>query len=504
MEVSEYILNIRSELFDHGIYPSNIFPSTNTLMSMCKELHTISTIDYKISIKQWIEQATKYFPNLTEDECTSIFITYLALCKNNELHLPTISKKIEHKESEKLCDIRCFAIFLGIQVYANSLKGNTDSRKQMSDTPWPSQSHGTPKLAGNLSSPRSKTTKIQYITSEFQLIKNFIQNNIKYILTIMSPDSTNPDTAQLNSNEINCLRILFSIQKKDSPSIINNIPISSVFPYIANTQTSTTKFKVGLISEWIIKHLNIKEPKDYFEINSLRKAVFIKGEEIPQGLNLKIFGIEESQIYVNNNFENIMISGSSFSSIFVAASNNVCSIDRCENCQFIIASKIVRISNCVDCTYQLFTSEQPIIFGDNRSLVIGPHNAAYESLMEIIKRAKLAKTTTNKKNYEKPLVFKKCNESFSIQLPKDFMKHAVPLQFKENMIMLAPQEYLNSLNARMDCFQNLKEKITKSNLTPQQQKQLILSIQGFFKEYLISSNGIKGISEILKQIDQSQ
>jgi len=75
---------IRSELFEHGIFPFQEKFSNELLISVCKNLHLLSSIEYRISLAQWIEQACKLIPKMKEENARIYFLTYRALLEDIE------------------------------------------------------------------------------------------------------------------------------------------------------------------------------------------------------------------------------------------------------------------------------------------------------------------------------------------------------------------------------------------------------------------------------------
>jgi hypothetical protein len=74
------ILSIRSELFDHAIFPvtANKFTS-NVLVTTFTNLNLLSSIDYKIKMNHWLEQAKRHIPGMTETDATIYFLAYKAM-----------------------------------------------------------------------------------------------------------------------------------------------------------------------------------------------------------------------------------------------------------------------------------------------------------------------------------------------------------------------------------------------------------------------------------------
>lgn len=78
------MLEIRNELFDHCVYPNQAKITEQSLLSLFKSLHLYS-VNYKISIFQWIEQALKHIPSMSVTEAETYFKTYTILLSKIEL-----------------------------------------------------------------------------------------------------------------------------------------------------------------------------------------------------------------------------------------------------------------------------------------------------------------------------------------------------------------------------------------------------------------------------------
>ncbi len=138
------MFQIRTEVFDHGIYPaaSAHFNVTN-LTSIMKELHTASTIEFKITQQQWCEKVAKKMPSLSEKDAEIYFTTFKTLFLDQDLVVtgtkmikPAATSPKEHPD--KMVDIRYFAVYMGMQLFCQSVKSSTEVRKNMGSTPWPS------------------------------------------------------------------------------------------------------------------------------------------------------------------------------------------------------------------------------------------------------------------------------------------------------------------------------------------------------------------------------
>ncbi len=67
------------------MYPNQAKLSEHSLLSLFKALHILSTVHYKITIFQWIEQALKHIPSMTVTEAETYFKTYTILLAKIEV-----------------------------------------------------------------------------------------------------------------------------------------------------------------------------------------------------------------------------------------------------------------------------------------------------------------------------------------------------------------------------------------------------------------------------------
>jgi len=114
---------------------------------------------------------------------------------------------------------------------------------------------------------------------------------------------------------------------------------------------------------------------------------------------MSITGGEESCVYIDSNVETLLISACVNCTIFVAAVNKVCTIEKCENVTVCVASNTIRIGNCIDSLVHSYTPTfGPIVYGDTRSLRMAPHNANYPNFADHLRRANIKFELPNEKD----------------------------------------------------------------------------------------------------------
>jgi len=97
------------------------------LVTTFTNLNLLSSIDYKIKMHHWLEQAKRHIPGMTETDATIYFLTYKAMLEDVDSAAPNAVASGTFKEqplSELQVDVRCFAIFIALQLFAQQAAAN--------------------------------------------------------------------------------------------------------------------------------------------------------------------------------------------------------------------------------------------------------------------------------------------------------------------------------------------------------------------------------------------
>ena len=90
---------------------------------------------------------------------------------------------------------------------------------------------------------------------------------------------------------------------------------------------------------------------------------------------VKIIGCEESIIYIDACVKFVSILNCVNCTIFVSAVSKVTTIDKCEKTKVTVASNFLRVGNTIDSRINFYGAYPPVLYGDNRSITLGPYNA---------------------------------------------------------------------------------------------------------------------------------
>lgn len=217
------------------------------------------------------------------------------------------------------------------------------------------------------------------------------------------------------------------------------------------------------------------------------------------GKSVKLTNCEDSCIFINSSINNLKIANCNNCTIFAAAVNKITSIDKCDNSNICIATNYLRISNSIESNFYIYSNHKPILFGDNRGISFGPHNVHYNTFDQVIKSSKLIINQANFLLWTNPIDLNQ--STYFIKEVKDFQLMSTPFESNLSQLSLCHKDYLNVIKEREKQFNLIRNWIKEAKLDDEQSKGLHAAIQGYFRDWLVSSGNIKNITEIVKMID---
>ncbi|CAG9335984.1 unnamed protein product [Blepharisma stoltei] len=492
-------LQVRTELFDHGIFPCPQRLNQSSIINLVKTLYLSASHDGKITISQWAEAAIKQL-SLSLQEAEVYFELFRSLA-------------YERKPQQPIIDIKPFAIFLILQLYSTATTRISLENASSLTSKFNSDGLG---LSGsgtfpNPASPRSKAVRgflFSQPASDFQMTHQFVKSNLKLLMKAISSDLQAIEVA-LTSSEFNSLGFLF-IPIAGTPEV----PISRMVPYY-QTKPQMTRVHSDDLSEWINRKLicptneMISERPGVLLLSALNRSVVIKGQNECQGKDIRLFNCEESYVYINTAVKQISLINCREVTLFVTAVSKVATMDKCELCTIALTANMLRVGNSVDCTVYVYSQFPPVLYGDNRGITLGPFNVYYPEVMRMMENAEIPNSNINPKcvhNWSAPIEMnsEQSGHCFTLLQPKDFFKLVLPGQFgAQNPVpQLTPEEFVNAIRIREEYFASIQGAIAKAGLNEEQERRLHLAIQGYFREWLVSSGNVKGPLELVRMIDQ--
>jgi TBCC domain-containing protein 1 len=262
---------------------------------------------------------------------------------------------------------------------------------------------------------------------------------------------------------------------------------------------------MNIINEFLLSALSNSAPElsNYATIKGLSKCVTIKSNEY-QNKNLLISNCDDTYIYINTNVSNCKISLCTNCTIVIAVASKIISIDKCEKCNICIISNFTRISNMIDSNVYLFSVYEPILYGDNRGLRLGPHNVTYNDLYIHVKESRLSIAQNSSKSFSSPIILNNNNkENVNLIKPEEFTTIVVPFEVKDQFnYILTPKPYLEVIQKRHNNYMNIQKMIKEAGFQESQEKAFHIALQGYFREWLVTSGNFKPMNDLVKMIDE--
>lgn len=352
-------------------------------------------------------------------------------------------------------DIRQFCIFLFLQNYKNQ---SEFGKKELSNS-WNNNQFNESIRSNNrllsqsfspINSPRTKMARNSIPVEQSSQILNFLKNNMKVILKILSGNMDSrvaTDDFILLNSDINLLNTIFHVgevigvkdQKgKDPKKFDFNEKDINLFNINKNANVSSLlragkEFDSTEVLE-VLNNIVVTTNENICLMNGLNKCVTIKDQSYCENKILKLSACEESFIYIDACVDYLDISNCTNCTIFVASVKNVCSVDKCEYLHLTVASNVLKIGNTIDSKFYTLSTYEPILFGDNKSIFLAPNNANYTELLTRIKQAEIPINSKSLSNFAYPFIFHEfwniTNITYTIENPKDFYPLILPDTFK--------------------------------------------------------------------------
>lgn len=105
--------------------------------------------------------------------------------------------------------------------------------------------------------------------------------------------------------------------------------------------------------------------------------------------DLVVEGCVDAFVYVLRPFRHASVRACSSTTVVVGAVAGVLTIDLCEGCHVIAATRQLRIGSSVGTTASVFCLRPPLVFGDCREVRVGPHCAPYRGMRRHLRTARL-------------------------------------------------------------------------------------------------------------------
>eukprot|EP00276_Gloeochaete_wittrockiana_P016574 CAMPEP_0184335496 /NCGR_PEP_ID=MMETSP1089-20130417/4055_1 /TAXON_ID=38269 ORGANISM="Gloeochaete wittrockiana, Strain SAG46.84" /NCGR_SAMPLE_ID=MMETSP1089 /ASSEMBLY_ACC=CAM_ASM_000445 /LENGTH=573 /DNA_ID=CAMNT_0026660185 /DNA_START=30 /DNA_END=1751 /DNA_ORIENTATION=+ len=471
-----------------------------------------------------------------------------------------------------LVDVRQFCIFL--LVHFASLRKNplttlspSSRAKFGAGDVWPSTSaleiHVDPPNSHTCLSPVAKSGKwpLQKHQKALSLLKEHLEDIIRFLATDVrsSPSQTklsiNPVSSastEVTADDFDALSFLF-VPCAPTHLASGWIPrLSRLTPFWE--KDASRRVSVSEACDWVLRNLSQVELPTFPLINctakpsspdsspiaapsgswvaslsGVHKSTVVKTENDLRGFaELRIYGCQDTYLYVLSASCFVTILGCTDCTIVLGPVSRILSVEHCERLRLIAPSRQLRVSSCLDCTFNVCTPTSPLFFGDNRSLFLAPYNTFYGTLGNQLLRAgidpQVATMFGTPLLADWPHVYAPCGvptssplsqtveelsqeaSGISIVPPATFVEFIVPFKnddpgpgplpvTRSNPCPLRP-EYSEAVASRAAAVRAVRQAVREASLDHGQQAQLRAVILEHFREWLMASGNARQVVDL--------
>jgi hypothetical protein len=277
--ISQAVLYVRTELFEHGLFPPPPKLSFLNLMSLFSTIPR--TKDHKITLSDFAKAIEKHIPSMSTKDADVYFLFFKIMIEDNLEFVddcPTVSpfSKMNQLSSNRslptnstvtggsgiTVDARGLAVFCFLQLFGCAVRQHgfpTDGKKS-NNLSLSNQFNESIKGSGNLNynfsplnSPRSKTTRLFYFANEQQQILFYVKQNIKTIIKLLLNNFNNDEDICLTAGDMNLFKFLFR-RNEGLPSDLDYSDIGALI-----TKGVGGKLSLNNVADWLQNNISIAE-----------------------------------------------------------------------------------------------------------------------------------------------------------------------------------------------------------------------------------------------------
>lgn len=517
MIAGEQRLLVRSEVLDFGTLPLPLLDSLTPEQILKGFDPWTAKPDAKLTADDISNILSQSIPNFGPKDAFVLFQLYKITVEGEIAFLSVTNPQAWSQLTVKA---RPFCMFLYLQSYRtkSESQGNWQNLEGMKSLKSSNQ-------FSPLNSPRSRSMRTTSAIDNTQNMISFVKSAIvSALLKIASGirDFKSKEPQRITPAAFEHLSVLLrtpQYEKEHNQSLAEFLGKETDFNTVASL---------------IDLHVGSAELETTINIYKLTKSVTVEDQTFCKKPILKIHSCEDSFIYINASVEYVSISNCTNCTIYVAAVRRICSVDKCERINLTCSTNLLRIGNTIDSKLNFFSTSEPILFGDNKSIVMGPNNANSFEMIDKMKKAEIPIVAKSMLNFNSWHIFYTfagfANTTITTESPKEFHHLVLPdeqftpvpvnlalnlhtlatmdkstlaskcFEYTGTLIVpfLAPQEYKDKIMEKENKMKEFREKMAKAGLTPDQMKVLKNGIQAHFLKWLTTRPEHKELMEVLK------
>lgn len=520
-----FVLWIRGEVFDHGVFNTSVRWTVPKVFDFLASLLDATGGATTLSRASWTEVTTSQSrPTLNEAEAAAYWQV-----------ITVLQQSIMGDTGDSL-DIRIVGIILVCQVFTLNRVGKTDQFARSGEM-WPGLERSTGALSSPRHSPRGVAHHYTAASGQGALSRG--------------PDLTAALIAFMRQHVGHFLQVA-CLTLAHEPQVVR----VEEFDLLGMVLQAGTSFQSPLwrVSEAVpelchalalplqqLKHI-VHQCLDWnslvysFEPSSTMKATQSRTVNIasmskttwcprPMGQDidyLNITGCTDCCIYVMSTIRFCLVTGCHECSIVLGGVSTMCTVHNCEKISVHVAAHCFKMENSIDSAAYLYCHVAPILTGDTRGIKLAPYNVFYSKLVSVLEGAGMKPDPDFSDVWAHPICStlgapdetlggrsssmepEPSNSTYHFVHPARFMPIIVPeLERRPGLSckLILPEVYRDAIQAREQETKAFHEQLVeiKDDIRRAKAHQ---AIQGHFREWLQTTGKSRQLADLVKLSQQ--
>ncbi|EQC38641.1 hypothetical protein SDRG_04340 [Saprolegnia diclina VS20] len=246
--------------------------------------------------------------------------------------------------------------------------------------------------------------------------------------------------------------------------------------------------------------------------NVAKSTVIKRADEMTPRSDVTIFACHDAFVYIlGPRATHVSIVACANCKIVLVPNHGVLSIDRCESVKVTGVAALLRVHNCLDSTFNVFTPRRGLFSGDNRGLLVGPYNCSYPMLAHHLSASEFAFVPHTAGMWDKFLNLASPEDAHEkdaivLQSPSQFIDVCIPVKMelstlastsKAPPLALPPpfEAVVQQLHANVE---SLRVLLAQDDLESAGKRALEQAVQAKFKEWLTSSGHAREVLDLVQ------
>lgn len=447
-------------------------------------------------------------------DCSKIFLTYFEM----------FNQGIGDRAFDETGTICRFLVYLYCQMYSQGDLNRDNQRSMAQERAFSSPDEKTPPT-----SPR------RIVNTNVLLSPRTARN------TAVALDEQNEkeQIAFLNQHFANIFAVLQEyvvLEKNNSKhyfcalEIVLDCDGELVVDALKNAFDKSSCKQVSGLMELILRNMtqsesksNLSNLKKTHQMYGIHRSTRVHVLEVPIGeatislADLKISNCNNTTIYMLQPFRFCHISSCADCTIVVGAVSSLVSVENCEGVKVVVCSRYVRINNCLDCTIFTYTTNRPLLLGDNRGLLFGPYNTNYGTLQQHLQCAKLQENIGSSSSgyWDSPWdlnTLEDASSAFSLMQPRFFFPFSVPIKDETELTQSGgtlagiplPTKYseaikqkISSVNLVRETIKSIPKNKGSDEIRSGRDSKVEEVVQKKFRDWLVNSGNVREIADLI-------